>query len=115
MRVDFRRGDVTRLEELKLEPGYNLVFDFGCFHGLSGKQRDAYARGVSVVAAPGATLLMMAFTKPVPPITLGVTEAEVLERFGAGWNKSWSHIAEVENGSNAIRRGMPSWFCLVKK
>jgi len=115
VKVDFRRGDVTRLEELKLEPGYNLVFDFGCFHGLSGKQRDAYARGVSAVTAPGATMLMMAFTKPVPPITVGVTEAEVLERFGGGWNKAWSHIAEVENGSSAVRRGMPGWFCLVKK
>jgi len=114
VKVDFRRGDVTRLGDLKLEPGYNLVFDFGCFHGLKSPQRGAYVQGVNSLAAPGATLLMMAFTKPVPPITAGVTEAEILERFGSGWKKAWSRVAEVENGSAATRRGMPGWFCLVR-
>src|SRR5438067_2275715 len=28
--VDFRAGDVTRLTELGLEPGFDLFFDFGC-------------------------------------------------------------------------------------
>jgi len=115
VKLDLRRGDVTRLGDLKLEPGFNLVFDFGCFHGLKSEQRDAYVRGVNALAAPGATLLMMAFTKPVPAITAGVTEEEILERFGPGWNKSWSHTAEVGDGSSATRRGMPGWFCLVRK
>jgi SAM-dependent methyltransferase len=115
VKVDFRRGDVTRLGDLKLEPGYNLVFDFGCFHGLKGPQRDAYVRGVNDLAASGATLLMMAFTKPVPPITSGVSEAEMLERFGPEWTKAWSRVAEVENGSAATRRGMPGWFCFIRK
>ena len=115
VRVDFRRGDVTRLGDLKLEPGYNLVFDFGCFHGLKSPQRDAYVQGVNALAAPGATLLMMAFTKPVPPITAGVTETEILERFGPGWKKAWSHTAEVDDGSAVTRRGVPGWFCLVRK
>ncbi len=114
VKVDFRRGDVTRLGDLKLEPGYNLVFDFGCFHGLNSGQRDAYVQGVNALAAPGATLLMMAFTKPVPPITSGVTEAEALERFGPGWHMAWSHSAEIGDGSTATRRGMPGWFCLVR-
>ncbi len=114
VKLDLRRGDVTRLGDLKLEPGFNLVFDFGCFHGLKSEQRDAYVRGVNALAAPGATLLMMAFTKPVPAITAGVAEAEILERFGPGWNKSWSHTAEVGDGSSATRRGMPGWFCLVR-
>jgi SAM-dependent methyltransferase len=115
VKVDFRRGDVTRLGDLKLEPGYNLVFDFGCFHGLKSPQRDAYVQGVNALAAPGSTLLMMAFTKPVPPITSGVSESEVLERFGSAWSKAWSHVAEAENGSAATRRGVPGWYCLVRK
>jgi cyclopropane fatty-acyl-phospholipid synthase-like methyltransferase len=115
VKVDFRRGDVTRLGDLKLEPGYNLVFDFGCFHGLKSQQRDAYVQGVNELAASGATLLMMAFTKPVAPITSGVSEAEMLERFGPEWTKAWSHVAEVENGSAATRRGMPGWYCFIRK
>jgi SAM-dependent methyltransferase len=114
VKLDLRRGDVTRLGELKLEPGYNLVFDFGCFHGLRDGQRDAYVQGVNALAAPGATLLMMAFTKPMPPITTGVAESELLQRF-SGWDKAWSHVGEVENSPPTVRRGMPGWFCLVKK
>jgi len=115
VKLDFRPGDVTRLGDLKLEPGYNLVFDFGCFHGLNTGQRDAYVQGVNALAAPGATLLMMAFTKRVPPITSGVSEAEVLDRFGPAWSKAWSHLAEIEGSPTQVRRGMPGWFCLVRK
>jgi cyclopropane fatty-acyl-phospholipid synthase-like methyltransferase len=114
VKIDFRRGDVTRLEDLKLEPGFNLVFDFGCFHGLNGKQRDAYARGVNALVAPGATLLMMAFTKPVPPVTSGVSESELLERFGPEWRSAGSHAAQIDNESTASRRGAAGWFQLVR-
>ena len=115
VRIDFRRGDVTRLEELKLEPGYDLVFDFGCFHGLNSKKRDAYARGVNALTGPGATLLMMAFTRPVPPIMSAVSEPELLERFGAGWQSTGSHAAKIDNPSTASRQGAAGWFHLVKK
>jgi SAM-dependent methyltransferase len=115
VKLDFRRGDVTRLGELKLEPGYNFIFDFGCFHGLNSGQRDAYVRGVNGLAAPGATLLMMAFTKPVRPITTGVSEAEVLERFGTGWKKAWSHLGEFGGARQAVQRGAPGWFCLTRQ
>ena len=57
--VDFRLGDVTRLPDVGLEPGFNLVFDFGCYHGMKSAQKDAYAQGVTSLAAPGARLLMM--------------------------------------------------------
>ena len=42
VKVDFRQGDVTRLGDLKLDPGYSLVFDFGCYHGLNPAEREAY-------------------------------------------------------------------------
>ena len=115
VKLDLRRGDVTRLGELKLEPGYKLIFDFGCFHGLKSDQRDAYVQGVNSLAAPGATLLMMAFTKPLPPVTTGVSEAEILQRFGPSWTKAWSHVAEVESGPAVPRRARPGWFCLTRK
>lgn len=74
--VDFRLGDVTRLGDLGLEPGYTLVFDFGCYHGLKPEQRARYAEGVTALAAPAATLLMMAFTRcyrPFPPASANPT------------------------------------------
>lgn len=114
VQIDFRRGDVTRLDALHLEPGYRLVFDFGCFHALSGRGRDAYARGVDTVTRPGSTLLMMAFTRPVPPIMTAVSEAELLQRF-AGWKAAWSHTTDRDAVSGAARRGAAGWFCLVKQ
>ena len=113
VRIDFRRGDVTRLEELRLEPGYTLVFDFGCYHGLNGQQRDAYARGVNALAAGGARLLMMAFTKAVPPVTKGVTEADLAARFGPRWKLEWSHPVEGQ-GTTAMSRGAAAWFCAAR-
>lgn len=114
VQIDFRRGDVTRLDALQLQPGYKLVFDFGCFHGLSGRGRDAYAHGVGAVTRPGATLLMMAFLRPVPPIMTGVTEAELLQRF-TGWKLAWAHSTGADVASTAARRGAAGWFCLVKQ
>jgi cyclopropane fatty-acyl-phospholipid synthase-like methyltransferase len=112
VKVDFRIGDVTRLDTLDLKPGYDLVFDFGCFHGLNQRQGDAYAKGASSVAAQGATLLVMAFTKAVPPVMRGVTEAELRERF-PGWDLKWSHPVE-HGGTSAMSRGSAAWFSLIK-
>ena len=114
VQVDFRRGDVTHLEALQLQPGYKLVFDFGCFHGLSRRGRDAYAGGVDALTRPGSTLLMMAFTRAVPPIVTPVTEAELLQRF-AGWKLAWTHSSGGDVASTAARRGAAGWFCLVKQ
>ena len=112
VKVDFRQADMTSLEELKLEPGYTLIFDFGCYHGLNRKQRDAYVRGVKAVAAQGATLLLMGFSKAVPPIPLGVTEIDLADRFGPEWKLQWSHPHGAE-GTSAMNRGAAKWFCLT--
>jgi SAM-dependent methyltransferase len=112
--VDFRQGDVSRLSELGLSPGYTLVFDFGCYHGLKPEQRDRYAAGVTALAAPGATLLMMAFTRPVPPVTSGVTEPELRERFGNAWELIWSRPTGG-SGTSAMSRGASAWFRMARR
>lgn len=111
--VDFRLGDVTRLSELGLEPGYDLLFDFGCFHGLKAAQRDAYAQGVRSIAAPGAMLLMMAFTRALPPVPVGVSESELMDRFGSDWTLLGSH-PDHSAGTSAMNRAGASWFCLSR-
>jgi cyclopropane fatty-acyl-phospholipid synthase-like methyltransferase len=110
--VDFRLGDVTRLGELGLTPGYSLVFDFGCYHGLKSEQRDRYVQGVTALAAPGATLMMMAFTKAPPPFPSGVSESELRERFGAAW--------ELVRNEPSFDTDTPpmvqvAWFWLTKR
>lgn len=112
--VDFRLGDVTRLEHLGIAAGFSLVFDFGCYHGLKPAQRARYAQGVTALAAPGATLLMMAFTKALPPVPSGVSESELRERFGPGWDLAWSRPVE-DMGTPAMMRAAAATFCLKKR
>jgi SAM-dependent methyltransferase len=111
--VDFRLGDVTRLGDLGLEPGYSLVFDFGCYHGLNAAQRARYAEGVTAVGAAGATLLMMAFTRALPPIPSGVSESELRERFAPAWELKWCRPTQ-EVGTPAMMRAAAAVFCLKK-
>jgi SAM-dependent methyltransferase len=113
VKVDFREGDVTRLGDLGLTPGYSLLFDFGCYHGLNRDQRARYAEGVTALAAPGATLLMMAFTKALPPVPSGVSETELRERFGPAWDLAWTKTGE-QAGTPAMMRAAAAWFCLKK-
>jgi SAM-dependent methyltransferase len=113
VKVDFRSGDVTRLNELGLEAGYTLCFDFGCYHGLKAAERTRYAEGVTALAAPGAVLLMMAFTKALPPVPSGVSESELRERFGPAWELAGSHPVE-QAGTRAMMRASASWFRLDK-
>jgi len=112
--VDFRVGDVTRLPELDLEPGFDLMIDFGCFHGLKAAQRDDYARGVTALAAPSARLLMMAFGKAIPPVSSGVSEAELTTRFGDSWTLLWSHPDRSTDSTAAMKRAAPNWYCLSR-
>src|SRR5262249_19388784 len=60
--VQWVRGDVAELDRLGLEPGYDLLYDIGCIHGLSDSGRRGAAAGLTQLAAPGATLLIGAFT-----------------------------------------------------
>lgn len=113
LKVDFRLGDVTGLGELGLEPGYTFVLDFGCYHGLKRPEKERYAQGVTELAAPSATLLMMAFTKAVPPVPSGVNEAELHEVFGAGWDLSWSKTGAA--GTPVMLRASAGWFCLTRR
>lgn len=56
------KADVTRLRAADVGSGFRLLLDFGLFHDeLTDSQRAAMGREVTAVAAPGATLVMMAW------------------------------------------------------
>lgn len=55
-------GDVTALRATGVGSDFRFLLDFGLFHDeLTDEQREAMGREVSVVAAPGATMLMLAW------------------------------------------------------
>src|SRR5215218_4041239 len=55
-------GDVTALASAGVGSGFQLLVDFGCFHDeLSDAQRAEEGREATAAAAPGASLLLMAW------------------------------------------------------
>jgi SAM-dependent methyltransferase len=82
----FLVGDVTRLHELPIEPGFDLLFDQGCFHSLPEAAQPAYAREVTRMARSGATYLLYAFGRQPEGrrrrfFPKGITPDEVRARF----------------------------------
>ncbi|MEZ5816243.1 MAG: class I SAM-dependent methyltransferase [Hyphomicrobiaceae bacterium] len=55
------RGDVTALRDYGVEPAFDFFWDFGMLHGLAPEQQTGAGREIDAVAAPGATLLMLAW------------------------------------------------------
>lgn len=84
-RVQWIRGDVTRLESYGVTSGVHLCVDNGCLHVLSDEARSAYVRSVTAIAARHAPLIITAF-----PHSIGA--AEIARRFSDGWELLASEV-----------------------
>ncbi|MFC9787206.1 class I SAM-dependent methyltransferase [Rhodococcus sp. NPDC127528] len=112
--VTFLVGDVTTLGPAA-GSGFRFVLDVGCFHGLTAPQRLDYAREITAVAAPGASLLMFAFgpghRRPLPR---GVAHAEV-ERNFPHWTLDSDDPADTTGMPRPLRNSNPRWFHLTRE
>lgn len=83
--------DLTRLRQV--HGPFDLLVDYGTFDDLNSRDRDAYVREVSALAAPGARFLLWCFewqllrwervvTTILPFGGLALTPGEVAQRFG---------------------------------
>jgi cyclopropane fatty-acyl-phospholipid synthase-like methyltransferase len=109
--VEFVQADATRLTAAKLAPGYGLLLDRGCFHGLSDDGRAGYADGVTALAAPGATLLLMSFARNrVLAGPAGADESELVARFSPAWELERSE-RDSEPPPAGPLKGVPlTWY-----
>jgi SAM-dependent methyltransferase len=93
-------GDVTRLTDFDVGSDFPFLLDFGLFHDeLTDEQRKAMGREVSALAAPGATLLMMAWAPgrrgPLPrgasrsDIEAAYPEWEVVDEAAFDLSEAW--------------------------
>ncbi len=116
--VDVRwiRADVSDLTGRDLEPGYTLLYDIGCFHSLPEPARDGYARGVTALAAPAATLLIMGFAPGWRgPAPRGVDREELTRRFGGDWELTWVRPDTGPPLPWLLRNVQPTWYHLQRK
>lgn len=111
--VEFVKADATRLSEAELQPGFELLLDRGCFHGLSDDGRAGYVDGVTALAAAGATLLLMAFARNrVLAGPAGADEGELVARFSPGWELQRSE-RDIEPPPGGPLKGVPlTWYQL---
>ncbi|WP_319456608.1 MULTISPECIES: class I SAM-dependent methyltransferase [unclassified Mycobacterium] len=103
--VDFVRADATRLGSEGVASGFGLIVDNGCLHGMSDVDRDAYAREVTTLAAPGCRLVIVAFVPGGLFVVPGISSEDVARRFTDGWTMlaQGDESAMDRNGKNSAR------------
>ncbi|TMR37966.1 class I SAM-dependent methyltransferase [Actinomadura geliboluensis] len=112
--VTYVVGDVTDLEASGLGT-FGFFTDIGCFQGFEPEQRRAEGRGVTALAEPGATLLMLAFgvTRLRSRIG-GVSQAEVEAAF-PDWEMLDVRPAETAGLGWPMNRTSPQWYRLRRR
>ncbi len=104
-------GDVTALGRAGLGT-FDFFLDVGCFQGLNADQRLAQGRGVSALANPGATLLMLEFgATRMRSVVGGVTRDEVEAAF-PGWEMLSVEPADTSGLGWPMNKTSPQWYRL---
>lgn len=83
--IDFVQADVTNLSRAGIAADFQLIVDNGCLHAMSDRDRDAYVRETSAMAAPDAHLLIIAFIPGGRVGVPGIDHAEMERRFTPAW------------------------------
>lgn len=114
--VQWIRGDVGDLARLGLEPGYSLLYYFGCIMGLSDAARRGAAAGLTELAAPSARLLFVAF-KAGRRIMFprGMDREHVVALLGDGWELQHSRSLVTEDTPPPVRRVQPTRYSLARR
>ena len=105
-------GDVSDLPVDRLGT-FDFFFDVGCFQHFDAGQRVGAGRGITALANPGATLLMMAFSRstPIGSFVKGVSPDDVQAAF-PGWNLLSVDDADTGGMDFPMRRMQPKWMRL---
>ncbi len=116
VQVEWVQGDVGRLDQLGLEPGYRLLYDFGCIQGLPGPARQGAVNGLTQLAAPGASLLMFAF-KAGRHILLprGMDKEDVVALLGGGWDLAQTLSVKDDRMPGFVGRAGPTVYRLTRR
>lgn len=113
--VRFVLADVTDLAKADIGPKIDFLLDIGCFQGLDDRERRAYAREVTTMSGPDATLLMLSF-QPGRRIGLprGASRAE-LEATLPEWTVIDDALADTSGMPGPMKKTAPHWFRLKRR
>jgi cyclopropane fatty-acyl-phospholipid synthase-like methyltransferase len=106
-------GDVTDLPAAKLGT-FDFFLDIGCFQGFNGEQRQAEGHGVTALANPEATMLMLAFGPRMRSFLGGVSQADVETAFPE-WEMLTIEPAATTGLGWPMNRTAPQWYRLRRR
>jgi cyclopropane fatty-acyl-phospholipid synthase-like methyltransferase len=104
--VDFRVGDVTRLDQV--EGPFDLILDIGCYHSLSPAGMAAYRGNINRLLGMGGSFLLYAFFRAEEAESgNGVVETDL---------ESFSPPLNLAQRANGFERGTrPSTWLTFRK
>jgi len=107
-------GDVTQLEPARLGT-FGFFLDIGCFQGLDAGQRLSLGEGVSALADPGATVLLLSFgPSRWRWLVEGASQEEVQTAF-AGWEMLTVEPADTAGLGWPMNKTAPQWYRLRRQ
>ena len=110
--VNFIRADVAAFAAADLDGPVDFFLDVGCFHHLPAPLRLQMARQVTATAAPGATLLLLAFRPGRRgPLPQGASRSDVAAAF-TGWTVLADEPADASGMPSRLQGSAPRWYRL---
>jgi SAM-dependent methyltransferase len=104
-------GDVTRLPSAHLGT-FGFFLDIGCFQGLDAGQRASQGEGVTELASPGATLLLLSFGPSRWRRLVGGSSQEEVETAFPGWQMLAAEPADTAGLGWPMNKTAPQWYRL---
>jgi SAM-dependent methyltransferase len=107
--VDFRIGDVTRLDSLGVHEPFDLALDVGCFHGLDATGRARYAEQLARLTHSGSMFLLWGLDQPELFVKYSVTAEKVQQAFAPNFATS-----RIEHSTSPSQHA-GTWYWLVRQ
>jgi len=107
-------GDVTRLPSAHLGT-FDFFLDIGCFLGLDAGQRLSQGGGVSALASPGATVLLLSFGPSRWRQLVGGASPEEVQTAFAGWEMLATEPADTAGLGWPMNKTAPRWYRLRRR
>ncbi len=108
--IDFRVGDVSRLDTLNLPGPFDLAVDVGCLHSLTPVQQQGYAESLAKLMRPGATYALYAFApRDLNGRRVGLTPDDVAQLFAPAFT-----VESVVMGQDIGRGSASAWYELTR-
>lgn len=116
VKVEWVQADVGQLAQLELEPGYDLIYDFGCIQGLPDPGRQGAVNGVTQLASPGAVLLVFSF-KPNRHFMLprGMEQAELIALLGGTWDLEQTRTVVDQRMPGFAQKAKPTVYMFSRR